>query len=297
MPGTTPAAEVDISVELVRSLLTEQHDDLADLDLRPAGHGWDNAMFRLGETLAVRLPRRAAAAPLILHEQRWLPEIAPRLPVLVPTPLRTGRPTSLFPWSWSILPWFDGEPIGADSKLDRSRLALDLGRFVAHLHRAAPVDAPSNPYRGVPLKTRAQATADRLDLLADMVDVEAGRRAWSEAVDAPTWDDPPTWLHGDLHPLNLVQHDGRLVAVVDFGDLCGGDPACDLLCAWALFEPADRDRFRRAADTAERPIDDAMWTRARGWAVAHSVAILSSSADSPQLEAVGLRTYAAAIAT
>ena len=136
---------------------------------------------------------------------------------------------------------------------------------------------------------------ERIASLIGEIDEPRVRAVWNEAVAAPPWAGPPMWIHGDLHPLNLLERDGGLAGVIDFGDITGGDPATDLLVAWALFDDEHRAIFRAAADTVTRPIDDAMWTRGRGWAVAHGLAILAHSADAPIMRAVGLKTLAAAL--
>ncbi|MCP5025853.1 MAG: aminoglycoside phosphotransferase family protein [Actinomycetia bacterium] len=289
-----PAAEVDVTAELVRSLLEAQHPDLAQLELRGLANGWDNAMFRLGEELVVRLPRRSVAAELVAHESRWLPELAPVLPFPVPAPLWVGRPAGAYPWAWTIVPWFEGTVVGTSAPTDPARLATDLGRFLAALHQPAPPAAPVNPFRGTPLADRSGPVEGRIATLAAHIDVARVREVWIDALQAPVWAGPPLWIHGDLHPLNFLEQDGGLAAVIDFGDIAGGDPATDLLVAWALFDEEHRSILRAAADTAVRPIDDAMWTRGRGWAIAHSLAILANSADAPILRAIGERTLAAA---
>lgn len=251
--------------------------------------GWDNVMYRLGDDLTIRIPRRAAAASLVEHEQRWLPGLAERLPLPVPAPVRIGRPTTFYPWSWSVLPWIDGGPAGIDAQLDGPAAAETLGRFLAALHHPAPTDAPDNPGRGGPLSSRDAGFRQRLDLLGGLVDQGAILERWTTCLEAPAWVGPPTWLHGDLHAHNLVSDQGRLVAVIDFGDITGGDPATDLSVAHSLLDPADHDRFRQAAATAERPIDDAMWLRASGWALSIGVAVLASSADNPPMAAMARR--------
>lgn len=146
-----PKAEWDISPELVRTLLEAQHPDLADLQLRQMATGWDNVMYRLGDDVVIRLPRRAVAADLAVHEQEWLPVIGPRLPVRVPVPVRIGTPTGDFPWPWTVVPWLEGEPIGVSGVSDTQQLAYDLGGFVAALYTEAPPNAPENAHRAVPL--------------------------------------------------------------------------------------------------------------------------------------------------
>jgi aminoglycoside phosphotransferase (APT) family kinase protein len=273
----TPAAEVDVDVPLVRALLHDQHPDLAGLPLAVAANGWDNVIVRLGDELAVRLPRRAAAAALIEHEQRWLPEIARRVaPVApVPVPVRTGRPALGFPWSWSIVPWFPGVPVG--ERRVGAPVAEALAAFVELLHAPAPPDAPVNPVRAVPLATRSDAVLTRLA----SEDVPRGRElaaVWRTAAALPAHAAPPVWVHGDLHPFNVLVEptaDGRdrLSAVVDFGDVTAGDPAVDLATAWLTFDREARRVFR-----AHVTADDDTWQRARGWAVSIASA-LSLSGD------------------
>ena len=284
----TPEAEVAINERLIRGLLRAQHPDLADEPLSIVAHGWDNVLARLGDALVVRLPRRAVAAALVLHEQRWLPELAPRLPLPIPVPLRAGVPGDGFPWRWSVCPWFDGENAAAATLADVDTAAVALAAFVTALHRPAPADAPVNPFRGVPLAARAAIVHGYLDLVGTTVDQREVRRRWDEAAALPPYEGPPLWLHGDLHPANLVVRDGSLAAVIDFGDLTGGDPATDLAVAWMLFAPPARARFRAAVGG----VDDRTWRRAAGNALAHALACLARSGDAPLLAAVGRRTLA-----
>ncbi len=289
-----PAAEVDVTAELVRSLLESQHPDLADLPLVLIANGWDNVLYRLGDELMVRLPRREMAAVLVAHECRWLPEIAPHLPLPVPTPVRIGEPSDDYPWSWTIVPWFEGTAIGTEPLDHPDAVARSLGEFVAALHQPATGDYPPNPYRGGPLAERDDTTTERLGCLDDEPDFRSAvEAAWRSALEAPPWDGPPIWLHGDLHPANIIVRDGSISAVIDFGDITAGDPATDLLVAWALFDSAEREIFREAADTPTRPIDDAMWERGRGWGASHGLAIVSSSADNAFMRAIARRTLEA----
>ncbi|EPD69586.1 hypothetical protein HMPREF1211_00132 [Streptomyces sp. HGB0020] len=285
-----PAAEVSVSVDLVRRLLDEQHPDLADLPVEELANGWDNLVCRLGEEFLVRLPRRAVAAALVAHEQRWLPELADRLPLPVPAPVRVGKPTDQYPWSWSVVPFFPGR-IAARSELDDPcSAAATLGGFLNALHAPAPSAAPANPARGVPLAERAEGVLTRL------AHVEPDDRAialliWERALAAPVWSGPPLWLHGDLHPANLLVDHGRISAVIDFGDITSGDPATDLSVAWMLFTAEQRAALRQAYGRA----DDATWVRARGWALALSLVFLSHSADNPLMHGIGERTFRAVL--
>ncbi|WP_421117860.1 aminoglycoside phosphotransferase family protein [Aquihabitans daechungensis] len=284
-PVDQPAAEVDVDQELVRLLLDEQHPDLADLDLVELDAGWDNVIFRLGPDLAVRLPRRELAAPLVAHEQRWLPELAPSLPLAVPAPVRVGRPSAGYPWSWSITRWFPGASALHAPPAEPVDAARRLGAFLRALHQPAPADAPPNPYRGIPLAERDELTHAGIDQLVDHLDGDRVRACWEAHVALPRWDGPPLWLHGDLHPHNVVVDDGRITAVIDFGDITSGDPATDLGIAWMLLPPDARPVLRDAAGA-----DDATWARGRGWALALGLAYLANSASTPDFARLGRAT-------
>lgn len=294
MVDNMPAAEVAIDEPMVRRLLAAQFPAGAAQPLRLAAHGWDNVVYRLGPELAVRLPRRLVAAELISNEQRWLPALAARLPLPVPSPLVAGVPTGDFPWPWSVVPWLPGAIAAHTAPADPMAAAVSLGRFVAALHQPAPPDgAPVNLVRGCPLADRHNAVQERLARIGhELAPAERAAldQAWTDALAAPPWDGPPLWVHGDLHPANLLVDDGHVSAVIDFGDLTAGDPATDLAVAWMLFDPGPRARFLTVAGSAL----DAAGTRrrARGWAVNLALAMLASSADHPTMAAAARRTVA-----
>jgi aminoglycoside phosphotransferase (APT) family kinase protein len=268
-----PAADIEIDETLVRSLLRAQHPDLAHLPLRSMDSGWDNAMFKLGDELAVRLPRRVAAAKLIEHEQRWLPQLAPLLPIAVPAPVRVGQPAANYPARWSIVPWLRGH--NADLTEPAADQAERLAAFLCALHRPAPADAPVNPYRGVPLRERAAPMAERIGRLQRETTVlsDAVLRIYEDAVETPI-DVEPTWLHGDLHGGNLlVDDDGAITAVIDWGDMARGDRATDLATLWMNL--GDR-KARENAMRACHGVSDATWRRAKGWAALYGVTLGTS---------------------
>ncbi|GAA3762861.1 aminoglycoside phosphotransferase family protein [Salinactinospora qingdaonensis] len=289
-----PAAEIAITPELVAKLLRTQHPDLADRRLTPVANGWDNAIYRLGEDMCIRLPRRQLAADLVDNEQRWLPGLASRLEVAIPAPLRRGEPSPDYPWAWSITPWFPGQAALDIAPAQRGAIAADLARFLTALHIPAPAAAPRNPVRGVALASRAPAVHERLDS-GRIPRADELRRLWDELAALPLWAGPPLWLHGDLHPANLIlTHRGdttapRLAAVIDFGDLTSGDPATDLAAAWLVFDAEAHARFRAHLDQRD-DIDATTWGRARGWALNLGVAIAASSDDTPRMAALAAHT-------
>ena len=287
--GAIPSADVEITPELVRALLQQQHPDLSDLPLVDSGNGWDNKVYRLGDRLAVRLPRRSAAAALVEHEQRWLPELAPRLPVAIPVPIRTGRAGYGYPWSWSITQWFEGTSAVSSLLRDPHRAAVELAAFVSALHLPAPHDAPRNPFRGVPLADRTTSIDERVKQLNGIVDSDAVMRIWESALRARDWSGPPLWIHGDLHPANILVLDTHIAAVLDFGDLTAGDPATDLSVAWMLLPSSARATFRETTRELGDSIDDDTWTRARGWALLFGLVFLASSRDDEAMRALGRR--------
>lgn len=289
-----PAAEVDVTDGLVRRLLADQHPDLADRSLHLVANGWDNMIFRLGDDLVVRLPRRQAAAELVENEQRWLPELARRLPLPIPAPLRRGRPSDAYPWCWTIAPWIDGE-VAADVELaDPTRDAVRLGEFLAALHVIAPGGAPHNLFRGTPVAELPDRFEPRLEQLGDLIDAAAVRRRFDQLVDVDEFDGPPRWVHGDLHTANVLVNDGSISSVIDWGDITAGDPACDFAIGWMLFDDRSRDVFRLAAG-AGTPVDDSTWQRAEAWALHFAVMYLAHSADSRRFERMG-RSLLAALA-
>ncbi|MEV0203261.1 aminoglycoside phosphotransferase family protein [Nonomuraea sp. NPDC050691] len=265
--------EIEISAELVRDLLRDQHPDLADRPLRLGARGWDNQLWRLGDDLAVRLPWATKDADeLLLKEHIWLPALAPRLPLPVPVPQRLGEPSALFPRPWIVTTWVPGEPADR-APITRAAEAADvLAAFLTALHQPAPEQAPAGRFnRGGVLADCSEGFAKQLASATELglvPDPDAVRAVWDDAAAAPGWAGPALWLHGDLHPANVLSADGAICGVIDFGDLCAGDPACDLAAAWILLPDGAADRFH----AAYRPAPDAATLRrARGWAVGHAL--------------------------
>ena len=290
-----PPAEVPIDTALVRALLEEQHSDLTRLPLLDAGEGWDNRTFRLGEDLAVRLPRRATSAPLIEYQQRWLPVLAPHLPLSIPSPVRTGRAGCGYPWSWSVTRWLPGEAALVAPPLDEHVVATELARFLRALHRPAPPDAPRNLFRGISLEARDPLIREHLAALDNRVNRAAVVETWDRLRATAPWAGPALWIHGDLHPGNLLVCDGRLTGVLDFADLTAGDPATDLAVAWMLLREPARSAFRDLTCGADGWLDRDTWIRARAWALALGVAYLAQGGVDDRLAGVGTATVRAAL--
>ncbi|MFE9479614.1 aminoglycoside phosphotransferase family protein [Streptomyces spororaveus] len=261
--------EIEVTAELVRDLLRDQHPDLADRPVRFGARGWDNQLWRLGDDLAVRLPWATQSADALLRkEHAWLPALAPALPLPVPVPQRIGEPTERFPRPWIVTTWVPGEPADRAPVTNGPDSADALAAFLTALHRPAPEGAPVGAHgRAGPLEGSAEGFADGLASATRMgliPDPDAVRAVWEDAVSAPVWAGPPLWLHGDLHPANVLTAGGTFCGVIDFGDLCAGDPACDLAAPWILLPDGAADRFHAAYRPAP---DEATLRRARGWAV------------------------------
>ncbi|MFE9659401.1 phosphotransferase [Streptomyces sp. NPDC005955] len=271
--------KTEITAELVRDLLRDQHPDLADHPVELGARGWDNQLWRLGDDLAVRLPWATQTADeLLLKEHRWLPDLAPHLPLPVPVPQRLGEPSERFPRSWIVTTWVPGEPADR-APATRPEAADSLAAFLTALHRPAPDGAPTGRGRGGPLSDHAGHFADGFAALTGaglLADPDGVRAVWADALAAPEWEGPPLWLHGDLHPANVLTADGTFCGVIDFGDLFAGDPASDLSAPWLLLPDGAVDRFHRAY---EPTVDAATLRRARGWAVLRAFVCISVGDD------------------
>ncbi|MEU7783468.1 aminoglycoside phosphotransferase family protein [Amycolatopsis sp. NPDC049159] len=253
-----PPRRIDVTEDQVRRLVAEQFPHWAGLAVRPvANGGWDNRTFHLGDAMSVRLPTAAEYALAVGKEQRWLPVLAPRLPLPVPVPLAEGRPGADFPFPWSVYPWLDGEPATAERIDDPVAFAAGLAGFLAALQDVDPAGAPGpgkhNWFRGGTLRTYDE-------LVRHLLDDRTGE-IWQAALDAP-WDGVVRWFHGDVAAGNLLLDKGKLAAVIDFGTCGAGDPACDVAIGWTLLTAEGRRVFRERL-----AIDDATWARGRGWAL------------------------------
>jgi aminoglycoside phosphotransferase (APT) family kinase protein len=286
--------EIDIDRALVAGLIAKQFPQWADLRITKVRYaGTDNAMYRLGDDMVVRLPRVPFAVEHVEKEQQWLPRLAPLLPVAIPVPLGKGVPGKGFPYPWSVYRWLDGNNAVDEPVVELCDAAAQLGRFVAALQRCDATGGPPS-FRGGPIGIKDHDVRIAIrDLGADgMVDADLATAAWETALTAPAWDGAPVWVHADIHPANLLVRRGRLAAVIDFGGLGVGDPACDMLPAWTLLTAQTREPFR-----AEAKVDDATWVRGRGWGLYFGIgAVHAHRVTNPVLAAIGQHAVAEVIA-
>lgn len=270
--GKMHGDEVDSDASLVRRLLAAQFPQWADLPVvRIDSAGTDNAIYRLGDDMAVRLPRIHWAVGQVDKEHHWLPRLAPHLPLAIPAPLAKGKPGEGYPWDWCVCRWLEGENATVARLTDPRQAAIDLAQFITALQRIDTAGGPrADPNsRGAPLRMRDTYTRKAIAALHGMYDAGAVTAAWELALRAPDWNRAPVWFHGDLLSGNLLVVRGRLSAVIDFGSLGVGDPACDLMIAWNLFSAENRDVFRAAL-----AVNDATWARGRGHALSQAVAFI-----------------------
>ncbi|MGW0531221.1 aminoglycoside phosphotransferase family protein [Streptomyces sp. NPDC003032] len=293
----TPDVRPTIDATLVSRLVSAQFPQWAELPLElldPAGS--DHVIHRLGDELSVRLPRHAGAVGQARKESEWLPRLAPHLPLAIPEPVGVGEPGLGYPWPWAVSRWLDGEVATTEALADSPGAAVQLAEFLAALQDLTP---PGDfPAEGAPRDFTAGSLADRdgatraaIAEVGGVFDAEAMTALWDSALSAPGWGRPPVWFHGDFHTGNLLTVDGRLSAVIDFGELGIGDPACDLTIAFTLMTAESRATFRAALG-----VDDATWTRGRGWALATGLnAYTCYAAVNPRVAAQTMRQITEAL--
>jgi aminoglycoside phosphotransferase (APT) family kinase protein len=256
-----------IDAGLVTRLVASQFPRWAGLPVTPVEvDGWDNRTYHLGDDMTVRLPTGEGYEPAVEKEHRWLPVLAPLLPVPVPVSLALGAPGEGYPFQWSVRRWLAGRTASPEHIDDMAAFAVSIADFIRALQR---IDATGGPkagahsfYRGTPPGYYDDWTRRALAVLGGRVDVGRAAAAWDEALSAPEWSGPPVWFHGDIARGNVLVDGGELAAVIDFGGCGVGDPACDLVIAWTMFSGESRRVFREAVG-----LDDATWARARGWAL------------------------------
>lgn len=276
--------ELVIDDTLVRRLVDNQFPQWKNLPVKPvAVSGWDNRTFHLGEYMLVRLPSAEHYAAQVEKEQHWLPKLAPFLPLPIPDPIAKGEPGDGYPWKWSIYRWLPGEAVASTPFIDLSDFASDLGQFLVALQSInsadGPLPGPHSFYRGGALSTYDEETRKALACLKGKINIDAATEVWESAL-ATTWEHSPVWVHGDISAGNLLVREGRLSAVIDFGQLTIGDPACDLAIAWTLFKDESREVFRRIL-----PLDAGTWARGRGWTLWKALIVAADLTNNNAAEA------------
>ncbi|ESY12243.1 aminoglycoside phosphotransferase family protein [Mesorhizobium sp. C386A] len=279
MPDPKPTIDTD----LVRRLIAAQFPQWRHLPVRPVAFGgWDNRTFHLGNDMTVRLPSAAPYSLQVEKEHRWLPRLAPLLPLPIPDPLAMGEPGEDYPWQWSVYRWIDGETAKTAEIADRPQFAVDLAKFLIALRRIDPAGGPPagqhNFFRGGTPSVYDNQTREALQALEGQIDTQAATAVWDAAL-AATWQGSPVWFHGDVAWGNLLVQNGRLSAIIDFGTSGIGDPSCDLAIAWTFFQGESREAFRAAID-----VDEATWARGRGWTLWKAL-ITVAGHDANQAEA------------
>lgn len=276
---------VTINEALVSRLIASQFPQWQDLPVRPVAHdGWDNRTFHMGEHMLVRMPSAAEYAAKVEIEHHWLPQLAPLLPLAIPVPLAMGEPGEGYPWRWSVYTYLEGDDLSHAPNVDLCEVAGSLARFLTAFQSidttGAPAPGPHNFYRGGPLATYDEEIRQAIAVLKDTIDVDVAIQLWEDAL-ATTWPHAPVWLHGDMAAGNLLAYKGKLSAVIDFGGMAVGDPACDLAIAWTLFEGKSRKLFRELL-----PLDAGTWARGRAWVLWKALCIVAGlpGFDTTQVE-------------
>ena len=289
MSESAQANAVPLDESLVRRLITTQFPQWAHLPITPAvPQGWDNRTFRLGEEMSVRLPSAAGYVPQVAKIHRYLPQLAPLLPLPIPLPLAQGEPGEGYPFPWSICSWLPGEPAVTAPSLDLSEVAHALADFLSALAQIDPTGGPApgqhSANRGGSLAVFDTQTREAIQALGTTINGPLALAIW-ETARATSWEGAPVWFHGDVASPNLLVQQGRLSAVIDWGCAGVGDPACDLVIAWTLFSGESRREFRIALHW-----DEPVWARARGWALWHAVILVAGHSTATAWEVANSRS-------
>ena len=276
---------VTIDITLAKHLIAEQFPQFKDLPIEQVlPGGWDNRTFRLGNDKLARLPSSEAYADKVAKEQYWLPRLAPSLPLSIPEPVAMGEPTNNYPWPWSIYRWIEGETAASITINVMPEFAKDLAHFLLELYQVDTTGGPPagahNFYRGCVLTHYNAQTKQAIELLKDKIDCRIATNIWNDALET-SWSYPPVWVHGDISPGNLLVRDNNLSAVIDFGGLAVGDPACDLAIAWTFFNAESREVFKQRLN-----LDEGTWLRGKAWALWKALIVASGVVDSNEVEKI-----------
>lgn len=273
-----------INNALVSHLVATQFPQWKELLIQPvARSGWDNRTFHLGNEMLVRMPSDADYALQVEKEQKWLPILARQLSLPIPTPIALGKPAAEYPWHWSVYRWIEGEAVASAPINNLKDFAIDLAQFLVALEQIdstdGPLAGPHSFHRGGSLLTYDAETRQALEVLKGTIDVNTATEVWEKALET-RWHRSPIWVHGDISVGNLLVKNGQLNAVIDFGQLAVGDPACDLAIAWTLFKNESREAFRSAIN-----LDTDTWARGRAWTLWKGLICAANLANSNAVEA------------
>lgn len=273
-----------IDISLVRLLIDSQFPEWQHLSIIPVPEsGWDNRTFKLGNKMLIRLPSAEPYEHQVEKEQLWLPRLSPHLPLPIPIPIALGQPGYGYPFKWSIYHWLEGDSISFSINLDLVDIAEKLASFLKALHKIVTTDGPlagkQNFYRGGPLAIYDHETKLSMQSLNNKIDISACTAIWNTSLES-SWDLPPLWVHGDISSGNLLVKEGKLCGVIDFGQLCIGDPACDLAISWTLFHGKSREVFQKGIN-----FDQRTWERARGWTLWKALITASGLSNPNNVEA------------
>jgi aminoglycoside phosphotransferase (APT) family kinase protein len=258
----------DITVELARKIIREQFPEFTHLPIQSVEkQGHDNRTYRLGETMLMRIPTEACYALKVSKEQELLPQLAPHLPFNIPSPIKMGHPSKMFPFPFSIYKWLEGTSLNLLTlpEEDLEKLAVDLAKFLKALQAIKNVEGPEpgphNFWRGAHVSVYEQETRQYTSVLSDIIDTDQAIKLWENACETK-WKKSPIWIHGDFATGNILVKEGKLSAIIDFGGTGVGDPACDLVMAWTFFKGNARKVFIK-----EMNLDQDTWLRAKAWAL------------------------------
>lgn len=283
----TPKGDINITESLVKKLLDKQIHELSYLPLEYLAEGWDNVMYRLGNDYLVRLPRRTQAATLIKNEQRYLEYLPRQLPINIPLSIYDGKPQEGYPWHWSLLPYFPGK--AADISRIDSIECTRLMNFLKSIHLPDNGDAPKNEFRGGDLTNRDEVVQERLLSLKKHIPnyYPPIIRLWNKAMAADKHK-VNRWIHGDLHPFNVLVDNGKFSAIIDWGDITSGDVATDLAAIWLLFDNKDE----RATAVVSYGMDKQLIARTIGWAINFAAVFYQNGlTDNPRFLSIGEKTF------